>query len=138
MLCGAGRSERLVQRDGLGRLVRDAARLGVGDFPVQEGHANARASGAVGLRDVRVDEEVAVLRRGRVLVLLGGERELGREERLCERKSVEDIPAVLRVWRTGGQELIAQIDGLVAILHVDFNLRIDAGDQRRDDAAGGE
>lgn len=75
--------ERLVQSNGRGRLVLDAAGLCIGDLPVQEGDADASACGAVGLRDVRVDEEVAVFRRGRVLVTLGGEGEFWREERFC-------------------------------------------------------
>lgn len=80
MLRRAQRREGLVERDGLGRLRVDAAGLRVGDFPVQEGEADAGAGDAVGLRDVRVDEEVAVFGGLGVFVGFGGEGEAGGEE----------------------------------------------------------
>lgn len=73
MLCRAGGREGLVHCHGRRRLVGDAAGLGIGDFPVQEGDPDAGACCAVGLWDVRVHEEVAVFCCGGVFVGLGGE-----------------------------------------------------------------
>lgn len=39
---------------------------------------------------------------------------------------------------TSRLELVAEIDSFVAVLDVDLDLRVDAGDQSRDDTAGGE
>ena len=71
MLRRASRRQRLVQGNGARRLVGDAAGLGVGHLPVQERNADAGACCAVGLRDVGVDEEVAVFGCLWVFVVLG-------------------------------------------------------------------
>lgn len=79
----AQRRERLVQRDGGGRRVLDAAGPRVSDLPVQVGEAEAGAGGAVRLRHVRVEEEVGVFSGGWVFVGFGGEGEGGCEEGFC-------------------------------------------------------